>query len=93
MLALFLSSELESAFIFSNPAIPILQIEASVPPANIASSVPYFIVLYASPIACVDDAHAVTIDIDSPLIPKSIATFPDGIFVIAIGINIGDTLP
>ncbi len=49
-------------------------------------------VLYASPIACVDDAHAVTIEIDSPFSPKSIEMFPAGIFAIAIGINIGDTL-
>ena len=42
--------------------------------------------------ACVEDAQAVTIEIDSPFAPNSMATFPAGIFAIAIGINIGDTL-
>ena len=81
-----------NAFIFSNPAIPTEHIDASVPPAITTSSYPCFIVLYASPIACVEEAHAVTIDIDSPLNPNSIAIFPAGIFAIVIGINIGDTL-
>ena len=83
---------MDNAFIFSNPAIPTSQIELSVPPANITSSAPYFIVLYASPILWVEDAQAVTIDTDSPFKFKSIAIFPAGILAIDIGINIGETL-
>ena len=49
-------------------------------------------VLYASPIAWVDELQAETVDIDSPFKPNSIATFPAGILQIDIGINIGDIL-
>ena len=92
MLALFLSVSNDNAFIFSNPAIPTSHIAASAPPAITTSSNPNLIVLYASPIAWVEDAQAVKIDIDSPLNPNSIAMFPAAIFAIDIGINIGDTL-
>ena len=77
---------------FSKPAIPISQIDASVPPAIITSSKPSLIFLKASPIACVEDAQADTIEIDSPFAPNSIAIFPAGIFAIVIGINIGEIL-
>ena len=92
MLALCVFSSFVSAFIFVNPAILSGVILASVPPAITISWYPCLIILYPSPILCVPDAHAVTIAIDSPFAPKSIATFPVAIFDIPIGIYIGDTL-
>ena len=77
---------------FSNPANATSLIDASDPPANMMSSSPNWIALYASPIACALDAHAVTIDIDSPLNPCSIAIVPAAMFEIPIGINSGDIL-
>ena len=49
--------------------------------------------IVTSPIAWVEEAQAVTIEIDSPFSPKSIVILPAGIFAIDIGINIGETLP
>ena len=92
ILALFTFVACVNAFIFVNPAIPVGVIDASVPPAKIASSYPFFIILYASPIEWVPPAHAVTTDIDSPFVPNSIATFPAAILHILIGMYIGDTL-
>ena len=92
ILALFLSVACESAFILVNPAIPIGVIAASVPPDITISWYPFFIILKLSPIQCVPDAQAVTIEIDSPFAPNSIATFPAAILAIFIGINIGLTL-
>ena len=49
------------------PAIPILQIAASAPPAIIKSALSVWINLNESPIACAPEAHAVTVEWLGPL--------------------------
>ena len=65
--------------------------EDSEPPTNMTSWKPNLIERKASPIASLDEAHAVLIDLQTPFAPKRIATFPAAIFGKAFGSVIGLT--
>ena len=80
-----------SAVSESNVDIPIGETAASHPPATMTSASPYWIVLNASPMLLVPDAHAVTTSILFPLRPNWIATLPAAILLIIIGTTNGLT--
>ena len=67
----------DSALQALKPAIPILQIAASAPPATITSASPNMIKRDASPIACAPVEHAVTTEWFGPLKPYLIDTWPE----------------
>ena len=60
-------------------------IDDSEPPTSMTSWKPNLIERKASPIASFDEAQAVLIDLQIPLAPKRIATFPAAIFGKAFG--------
>jgi len=81
-----------SAVIEENPATVAGVTEASEPPASIISQTPDCIFLKDSPIAFVPEAQADTTERFTPFASNLIATRPDAIFDIIIGIKKGDTL-
>ena len=85
------SSVVERAVRAWKPAIANGVIEASEPPTNIKSWKPNLMARKASPIASLEEAQAVLIDLQIPLAPKRIATLPDAIFGRAFGRVIGLT--
>ena len=90
--AVFGSSTTDKARILVKPAAVISLMVASAPPAIMASACPWRIILNASPMALVPDAHAVTAGIAEFLQLKRIAIIPDAILAIIIGIKYGETL-
>ena len=79
------SSVVERAVKAWKPAIANGVIEDSDPPTSMISWKPNLIERKASPIASFDEAQAVLIDLQIPLAPKRIATFPAAIFGKAFG--------
>ena len=80
---------MQSAFIDVKPATAAGVIAASVPPANIISTSPFWIAKKASPMQFVPLAQAVTIHSEGPWIPNAMAICPAAIFAITIGIKNG----
>ena len=74
---------------FVKPAIAMGMIEASQPPDIMASACPYLIALKASPSALVEVAQAVTVGRFGPCALKRMATLPDAILDIIMGIKTG----
>ena len=85
------SSVVDKAVKAWKPAIAKGVMDASEPPTNITSWKPNLMERKASPIASLDEAHAVLMDLQTPLAPKRIATFPEAIFGKAFGSVIGFT--
>ena len=81
------------AFIAAKPATAAGDTAASVPPANITSASPRWMIRNASPIAFVPEVQAVTSVITGPLSPRRIDTRADVIFAIIIGTANGLTRP
>ena len=76
----------------ANPAIGVFATAASVPPANITSASPYWMVLVARPMALLPEAQAVTSASTGPMRPKLMDTCPAAILAIIIGTAKGLTL-
>ena len=79
----------ESALSAQKPPTPSAVIQLSVPPEIIISASPFWIILNASPRACVPAAQAVVVHEFGPLILNIIEIWPDAIFTISIGIRKG----
>ena len=69
----------------ANPAIGVFATAASVPPANMTSASPYWIILVALPIALLPEAHAVTSASTGPIRPNVMEIWPEAMFAIIIG--------
>ena len=89
--AVFGSSFLElNAFAEQKPATVRGVIAASAPPATITSASPYSIIRLASPIECVPEVQAVTIDIFGPLRPNAIERLPATMLIMVPGTKNGE---
>ena len=76
----------------ANPAIGVFATAASVPPANMTSASPYWMVLVARPMALFPEAQAVTSASTGPMRPKLMETWPAAMLAIIIGAAKGFTL-
>ncbi len=65
---------------------------ASAPPVIAASASPYWIMRYASPIACAPVVQAVIVARFGPFAPYLIETWPDVMFAMSPGMKNGENL-
>ena len=72
-----------------NPAIPIGQIAASLPPARTISASPLLIMCNPCPIESAAEAHAETVEKFGPLVPSIIETWPEAMSESIIGTRKG----